>query len=461
MASEAIPAALTPKEVELASEKDLTLQLVRQAVMTNDWSRLQGSIYRAVKDELWIFGQLVMRGTRIVMPKILWQHTIKLAHEGHQGMVRTKARLRGKVWWPQIDKQIQQTIRACHPCQLVGPRPKPEPVRSTRLPESPWQEISVDLLEIPGDNHLLVMVDYYSRWIEAVHLKKTDAQHVIRCMEAVFRTHGLPETVRSDNGPPFTSKEFEGFLDYLGIEHKKGIPYWPQSNGEVERSNETVLKIIRIAQLEGRDWKKALEDFLFQYRTTPHTITSVSPAELLMGRNLRDKLPKLNIPRDRATEAQWQELLRDRDARGKLRQKEYADRTRSAKKSEIEEGDQVLLKKNRENKLSPNYEPEPYTVIQKNGSAVTLKSVEGTTKMRNAAHMKHFVQPGISNPDPEPTKPTDHPNQSDQQDKQSDVEQSCVGQQPTNTNATQCFARRFSCIAASAHKTCTSLDERL
>ena len=85
MASEAIPAALTPKEVELASEKDLTLQLVRQAVMTNDWSRLQGSIYRAVKDELWIFGQLVMRGTRIVVPKSLWQHTIKLVHEGHHG----------------------------------------------------------------------------------------------------------------------------------------------------------------------------------------------------------------------------------------------------------------------------------------------------------------------------------------------------------------------------------------
>ena len=85
VASKAIPAALTPKEVELASEKDPTLQLVRQAVMKNDWSRLQGSIYRAVKDELWIFGQLVMRGTRIVVPKSLWQHTIKLAHEGHHG----------------------------------------------------------------------------------------------------------------------------------------------------------------------------------------------------------------------------------------------------------------------------------------------------------------------------------------------------------------------------------------
>ena len=152
-------------------------------------------------------------------------------------------------------------------------------MRTTPLPQGPWQEISVDLLDIPGNNHLLVVVDYYSRWIEAILLKKTDAQHVIRSMEAIFRTHGLPEAVRSDNGPLFASREFEGFLDYLGIKHKKGVPYWPQSNGQVEHCNETVLKIIRIAQLEGRDWKKAPEDFLFHYRTTPHTVTGFSPAE--------------------------------------------------------------------------------------------------------------------------------------------------------------------------------------
>jgi len=308
-----------------------------------------------------------MRGTRIVMPQSLWKQTIMLAHEGHQGMVRTKARLREKVWWPQMDKQVEDAIRACHPCQLVGPRAKPEPVRSSNLPEGPWQEISVDLLEISNGEHLLVVVDYYSRWLEAILLKKTDAQHVIKCMEAIFRTHGLPETVRSDNGPPFASKEFEGFLEYLGISHKKGVPYWPQSNGEVERGNETILKIVRIARLEGKDWRKALENFLFQYRVTPHTVTGVSPAELLMGRTLRDKLPRVKFSKDRPTEAYWQQLLRERDNRAKLRQKEYADRTRGAKHSNIGEGDKVLLKQTRENKLSPNYEPEPYVVTRKDG----------------------------------------------------------------------------------------------
>jgi len=120
-------------------------------------------MYKALAEELWVLGQLVLRGNRIIIPDSLWKHTIALAHEGHQGMTCTKARLREKVWWPNMDKQVEQSIKACHPCQLVGPRSKAEPIRSTMLPEGPWSDIAVDLLEIPGGNHLLVAVDNYSR----------------------------------------------------------------------------------------------------------------------------------------------------------------------------------------------------------------------------------------------------------------------------------------------------------
>ena len=122
-------------------------------------------------------------------------------------------------------------------------------------------------------------------------------------MEGIFQTHGIPESVRSGNGPPFSSAEFEGFLSYLGIVHLKGTPYWPQSNSEVEHCNKTLLKITRIVSLEGKDWKKALQNFLFQYRTTPYTVTGLSSAELLMGRRLNDKLPRVTIPSERITEA--------------------------------------------------------------------------------------------------------------------------------------------------------------
>ena len=325
VASEAMPVALVPSEVEALSAKDPTLDLVRQAVISGDWSKLQGTTYKMVKDELWVIGQLVMRGGRIVMPESLWNRTVLLAHEGHQGVTRTKSGLREKVWWPGMDKQVEDFVRSCYPCQHVGPRGKPEPLRPSELPEAPWQEIGIDLLEINSTSHLLVVVDYFSGWIEAIFLHKTDAAHVIKSLEAIFRTHGLPNIVRSDNGPPFSSREFKGFLEYLGIVHKKGVPYWPQSNGEVERCNATLLKIVRIARVERRDWKKELSDFLFHYRVTPHTVTGLSPAELLLGRKLRDKLPKLKIPDEQATEADWQKLLKERDGCAKMKQKIYAD----------------------------------------------------------------------------------------------------------------------------------------
>ena len=77
-----MPVALVPSEVGALSAKDPTLELVRQAVISGDWSKLQGTTYKMVKDELWVIGQLVMHGKRIVMPESLWNRTVLLAHEG-------------------------------------------------------------------------------------------------------------------------------------------------------------------------------------------------------------------------------------------------------------------------------------------------------------------------------------------------------------------------------------------
>jgi len=85
---------------------DPTLQLVRHAITSGDWSKLQGTTYKAVRDELWIMGQLVMRANKVVIPEKLWNQTIQLAHEGHQGVVQTKSRPREVVWWPDLDKQL-------------------------------------------------------------------------------------------------------------------------------------------------------------------------------------------------------------------------------------------------------------------------------------------------------------------------------------------------------------------
>ena len=400
--AEAVPAALKLEKIDELSADDNTLQAIRQAINSGDWRPLNGTGYTAVRNELWTHGNLVMRDDRIVIPTVIRKQVMKLAHEGHQGMTRTKARLRQKVWWPSMNSEVEELIRACHPCQLVGPRPRPEPIRSTPFPPGPWTDIAIDLCgPLPGGDQLFVIVDYYSRWPEVIWMKNTTSKSIIKCLERVFQVHGLPETIRSDNGPQFASEEFTAFCDYLDIKHQKGIPFWPQSNGEVERFNETLIKIVKIANAQKRDLREEVGNFLLQYRSTPHSTTGVAPSELLMGRKLRDKLPSISRP----TESDWQCLVRNRDARRKAQSKQYADQRRHAVESDIQPGDSVLMPKKKDNKLSCNYEEEPCVVLEREGNAVTVQTADGV-RMRNTAHVKKFVPSPVVEPAPDVESPS-------------------------------------------------------
>ena len=116
----------------------------------------------------------------------------------------------------------------------------------------------------------------------------------------------------------------------------------------------------------------------------------MTPAKLLMGRELRDKLPSVNITTQNNDESDWQILLRERDARHKQHQKQYADERRGAQTTNIQEGDKVLLGRSwRQNKPQTNYQPEPYQVIEKDGNAVVLQDAQGVTKMRSAGHRRN------------------------------------------------------------------------
>ena len=130
-------------------------------------------------------------------------------------------------------------------------------------------------------------------------MRSTTSENVIECLEKIFTTHGLPQSFRSDNGPQFRSAMFERYLEDNDIEHRKTTPLWTQANGEVKRQNKCLLKSMKIAQAEGKEWKKEVRKYLVAYRSTPHTTTGVSPAELLFGRKMRTKLPEL---REESTE---------------------------------------------------------------------------------------------------------------------------------------------------------------
>ena len=164
----------------------------------------------------------------------------------------------------------------------------------TEFPSAPWQHLAADLLgPLPSGDYLFVVVDYYSRFFEMEFTKSITTDKIASLMSKMFVTHGLPCSLITDNGPQFISHHFKGCLEKNGIKHRQTTPLWPQANGEIERQNPTILKRLRISKAEGRDRRSQMDDFLMMYRSTPHSTTGVSPAELLFGRDIRTKLPQL------------------------------------------------------------------------------------------------------------------------------------------------------------------------
>ena len=158
VAANAAPRAIAIEEIEDASAEDDEITMLRQCIQTNAWYI---AAFKAVRNELTVLGKLTLRGDRLVIPRKLRKQVLDLAHEGHQGIFKTKEQLHTKVWWHGIDREAERRCRRCHGChQLVGKPLPPESMKRTELPTQPWQDVAADLLgPLPADEYLLVVVD--------------------------------------------------------------------------------------------------------------------------------------------------------------------------------------------------------------------------------------------------------------------------------------------------------------
>ena len=202
-------------------------------------------------------------------------------HQGHLGISKCRERAKQSVWWPGLSNQIQYMVQSCRTCANHQVN-RPEPLSPTLFPERPWQTLAIDFSKCKNVDYLLV-VDYFSRYVEvcALHRNKT-AIEVCKSKKSIFSRYGIPEKVKSDNGPPFNSAEYLHFTNEWGFEVNHSSPKYPQSNGEVERAVQTAKRLLKK--------EKDKEMALLAYRSTPLSC-GYSPAELLMGRKIRTTVP--------------------------------------------------------------------------------------------------------------------------------------------------------------------------
>lgn len=199
-----------------------------------------------------------------------------------------KKRIRTKVWWPKIDLEVEKVVKSCKSCLLVSSNNEPHPMKRRELPQNPWVDIAMDFCEITSHEHLLVVVDYYSRYVEIEFMNKTTAKDTVNVLLKIFNRLGFPVSVSSDNGPQFISHEFQDFLKMYNIKWFPSIEYWPQQNGEVERQNRSIVKRAKISKANNSTQQADLRAYLLMYHNTPHSTTGQPPSQMFFGRLLRD-----------------------------------------------------------------------------------------------------------------------------------------------------------------------------
>ncbi|CAH8624689.1 unnamed protein product [Dicrocoelium dendriticum] len=240
------------------------------------------------RHSLSIVDDCIMFSDRVVIPQALQQRVLRQFHAGHPGLNRMKALARSYVYWPFMDRQLEQLAKSCGNCATASRAPPKTELRSWPKPTKPWSRVHVDFAGPINGQNFLIVVDAYSKWPEVFLMRSTKTSATVSRLRQIFSRFGCPETLVTDNGAQFTSATFMEFCQRCAIKHLRSPPFHPQSNGQAERFVDTFKRALLKSRREG-DLEEVIDRFLFLYRSTqnPQTPGGISPAEAMMKRKLR------------------------------------------------------------------------------------------------------------------------------------------------------------------------------
>ena len=288
---------VTSEEVKLHTRRDPIMSQALNFVQ-NGWPDAvvddQFQSYYCRRGEFSVQDGCLIWGNRVVIPPLLRDKVLEELHVAHPVVCRMKALARCHVWWPNMDKEIEFKVIQCETCQMNQNMPASAPVDPWENTSKPWTRIHIDYAGPFMGHMFLIIVDSYSKWIDAYPMKTSVSQTTIERLRNTFATHGLSEICGSDNAFCFTSEEFEVFMKKNGIRHVTSAPYHPATNGCAEGAVQTFKAALKKMKCSGGETIMTLVNrFLFHCRITPATMTGQSPAELLMGRQLKSVISLL------------------------------------------------------------------------------------------------------------------------------------------------------------------------
>ncbi|CAA9999561.1 unnamed protein product, partial [Nesidiocoris tenuis] len=274
---------VTPQQVARATAHDPELKQILEALRMGT-SLGEGDLKFSIHQDC------VFNGIRLYVPTALRARVLSELHDGHLGIVKMKALARSYVFWPKLDKDLENLVRSCQECNLVARNPPRVSVHQWEKACHPWHRIHADFAG-PFQGHLfLLVVDSYSKWPEVFLVRTTNSAETIKHLEGLFTRFGYPVIIVTDNDTDFTSFEFQNFVKQYNIRHTTGAPFHPATNGQVERFVSTMKTGLRRLCGAPGTIQDRLNRLLLSYRRAPHPTTGRSPASLMLGRELRTML---------------------------------------------------------------------------------------------------------------------------------------------------------------------------
>ena len=358
---------------------------------------------------------------QLVVPTSLRENLLRLAHDtpmaGHLGTKKTLDRLWRHFYWPGICSTVRRWCASCERCQKTEPRGRTQKVPLGRMPlvEEPFRRVAADLIgpiEPASDRKhrfILVVVDFATRYPEAVPLKSIDTTTVAEALWTMWTRVGIPQEILTDNGGQFVSGTMDEVNRLLCLKGLRTTPFHAQCNGLCERYNGTLKQMLRrLCGDRPRDWDRYIPALLFAYREVPTESLGYSPFELLYGHSVRGPMQVLRelwtsntMPEDVRTPSEYVLNLRERisdvceiatENLAAARDRYAGTFNKKTKNRQFEVGTRVLLLlPTKHNKLEMEWRG-PYPVVERVGAYDYRIDVDGKIRMYHANMLKAYVE---------------------------------------------------------------------
>ncbi|UYV66017.1 hypothetical protein LAZ67_3006202 [Cordylochernes scorpioides] len=333
-----------------ATNNDPVLQEVKNYI-ENGWPIHKKTInplvkpFWDIKEELFEWEGLLCRGVKLVIPEKRRNHILSLLHKAHRGINSTLSLARSTFYWPGMCQEVEEFVKKCQICQKYSRNNTKEPLKPHETGNYPFPKIG---------------------YPEVFELRSTKAEMAIEKLKEVFARFGVSEIMMTDNGPPFQSTEMMEFAKEWNVTHTTSSPRFPQSNGMIERTIQTLKSTIIKCQQSKQDIYQAL----LLLRNTEHN-SLPSPAVMLYGRKQRLFLPMKTTPMNESRICE--DSIRKQHEDNQSRMKFYFNRHARDLPS-LENGQTVLVRKEKQwspaKVIAPEVHPRSYLLEDTKGSVL-------------------------------------------------------------------------------------------